>query len=496
MLLAVAMLLSLTRLSIGGDETWMLQVASRMSEGNVLYRDVFCGTMPLGFLIALAATTLLGTELYVIKLVVILSWLFSLFLSFDLVRQITGTVRYRAALLLGMLLYALPTEMALYQPLANLFLLAAFSSLLCWFEDSRLHARGALWMAGSFAGLALATKQNIGVYVLAAILASLLFSRESISRPRAALANCAHAIIPFLLIGVAVLALIALSGGWEKFLDYGFINKRRYLEVAGISYLDGLKWLLTARYERHPVSFVEALNNRLIFLAPALGVLGVLIIMFVRRSKMSRPDFVLAIFTGAALLSLYPRVDPLHVIVIAPGLFVAILCGWHALRAKIPFVIRWGVEAGVILLLLAGLAVRGMVLYTFLHSPGYAWSDLPHFRYLYLPAAEIAGYKSDIQALKAEAEKGPVLILFSDASRLYLLSDIRNPTPFDYPLITAFGVNGEADTIKAISEKRIRTVCLKKVYWILAPYRLDNFVEENLAPDSPLSSCRLYRVRE
>jgi hypothetical protein len=297
-------------------------------------------------------------------------------------------------------------------------------------------------------------------------------------------------------IGVAALLLIMLSGGWEKFLDYGFINKRRYLEVAGISYLDGLYFLLIARYERHPIYFVEALNNRLIFLAPALSVIGILIILIIRRAKLERRDFVLSVFTAAALLSLYPRVDLLHVTVIGPGLFVAIVCAWHVLRIKIPVVIRSGVEAGVTLLLIGGLVVRGVILYTFLHTPGYAWSALPHFRYLYLPAAEIAAYRNDSTVLKAVADQGPLLLLFPDASRSYLLGEIRNPTPFDYPLITAFGVNGEAVTINAISEKRIRAVCLKKVDWNLAPHRLDNFVEENLEPDRPLGACRLYRVRE
>ena len=74
----------------------------------------------------------------------------------------------------------------------------------------------------------------------------------------------------------------------------------------------------------------------------------------------------------------------------------------------------------------------------------------------------------------------------------YLSAGIRNPTPFDYPLATAFGVNGEQAVITAIAEGRITHVCWQYWPWVLRPASLEEFVANHLRLLTRLGACTLY----
>jgi hypothetical protein len=89
-----------------------------------------------------------------------------------------------------------------------------------------------------------------------------------------------------------------------------------------------------------------------------------------------------------------------------------------------------------------------------------------------------------------------LLILSPDASLYYLISGWKNPTPFDFPLESAFGTSGVKEVITALEQQRIRAVCMQKIAWPLAPVELERYVESTLRRDGKAGSCYLYRVRE
>ena len=58
-LFASGLFVSITRGANMADESWFLQVIHRVTNGDVLYRDVFFGATPLSVYIAWVFTTLL-----------------------------------------------------------------------------------------------------------------------------------------------------------------------------------------------------------------------------------------------------------------------------------------------------------------------------------------------------------------------------------------------------------------------------------------------------
>ena len=52
------------------------------------------------------------------------------------------------------------------------------------------------------------------------------------------------------------------------------------------------------------------------------------------------------------------------------------------------------------------------------------------------------------------------MLLLPNASLLYLTSGVENPTPHDYPLLTAIRRDGQLETIEQLQSGALRRVCL------------------------------------
>jgi len=93
------------------------------------------------------------------------------------------------------------------------------------------------------------------------------------------------------------------------------------------------------------------------------------------------------------------------------------------------------------------------------------------------------------------------LLLTPYASLYYLTAELRNPTPFDYPLVHVFGPHGEEDLARAVARGGLSSVCLDTLYYTppffsrLRPARLEQAVREHLRPGPNLGFCTLYRTR-
>lgn len=232
--LAGGLWLRITNPFVSADDAWLLQIVSRMQAGETLYRDIFCGVTPLGIYLARGMTQLLGAELWVITLLMVFISLGAYLFSIRIIRRITEARTYDIFFAAAMLLYGLPLRAAIYQPLANLFLLVCFDAILRW-ETNRPRENSTDGcglampvLAGASAGLCFATKQNIGVYAMAAALAALWIQhrgqRHSTSPPGApaiglATSACMTCWLPamtgFILVVTATLLPVMFSGGWK-----------------------------------------------------------------------------------------------------------------------------------------------------------------------------------------------------------------------------------------------------------------------------------------
>lgn len=501
-----SLLLSITMSGVGSDEAWSLQVVWRMQTGETLYRDIFCGVLPLSFYLTLALTKLLGAEVLIIKLSVALCMVLTVWTAGRVLQRLTGTQRYNWFLSCAVLLWGMPRATALYQPLATLFLLLCCHAALVWWqaEPESPQARSKLLAAGVWVGCCFATKQNMGVYALAA--SWLILALKHLSWPEQQTAIAPRAWSRFgretfcvTLAGGLAVGLILLpvwwSGGLAKMIDYAFVNKRTYLRLGGISYFDGLREFGLALASPLAQGALRRIHGYLIFLLPLLT-LGGLALVWRRLARAERKLIeMVGCFIGAALLALYPRADGMHLSYVVPILLVGLLAVWQRLQE------RWRAPCPAWFERVAALLMVGWVVLFLansirkLHSDQTAWVDLPHYRYTLLHRDDLVLKQAQTERLRAQMAGEPVLLLLGVAGFYYLATELKNPTPFDYPLATAFGTHGEADTIAALAQKRIRAVCLQRQAGQLAPVRLERYVIENLQREEDLGECTLYRVR-
>ncbi len=488
------------------DESWFLQVVQRVTSGDVLYRDVFFGVTPLSVYTTAAATSLFGVEVLALKAVVAACFALTALLTLRIARRL-GVTLGTALIGVGVqAVHAAPQAHPAYSPLAYLLLMVCFSAALAWrdavttsrqAENARPGSTRRLAMASAAAGLCFAAKQNIGLYALAALMATVVLTgRWSGQRWKATLAAVAVVCSVFILVAGLALLPIVLGGGLAKFVDYGFANKGTYLQVAAISYQDGVSLAVDSVLSARAVRDLAPLTWQALYWLPLLA-LAALAGVWLRadRSERSRAAVVF-LFAGIAFAGAYPRFDFAHFIYAIPSLLIGLAYAWSRIRPGMSR--RWvfGVQFGLTAWLGLSLALTLSGLLTRITSGQVQVSTLPHFRGVVIEAEHHGRIQADATALSDAARGEPLLILSPQAGLYYLVAAVKNPTPFDYPLVTAFGLTGEADTLAAISEGRIRAVCLASPgASALGPARLERFVQENLQPERSVGACLVYRSR-
>jgi hypothetical protein len=497
-------LFTTTHGDVGWDGTWMLQVIARVHDGDVLYRDVFCGVPPLAVCIGQAAAGVFGVELFALRVVLVVVVALSYLVAADLLARLVGSRRYDLALAPMVLTLGLPANVPLYQPLANLLLLAAVDAAVVWAGRLENGRRGGVrWLlaAGAAAGLSFSAKQTVGILALGAVVGIGSFAPVRRRGEGAPVIRAATWLAPTLAFGVAAGAVfvpLVQSGGWEKFVEYGFLNKGTYLRVARVPYLEELATYLLSLRPGPSFDALAAVKGLPVLLLP----LALLSMGPAWRIRRHRPvvAVTVALLGAAEAATLFPRADIDHVIPAVPGFLVTILFGWHALveRPAVtrlwPLARRWARAAGIacVAVVLAGAAARLGASTAALVSSSRTWSSLPHLRHVLIPRARETELTAHAAALKSVAPGGSLFLLVPNAGLYYLVSGLKNPTPFDYPLGTAFGRTGEADLEVDLATLRLRQLCMSRVEGSMAPERLQQAVFARLAPRADLGPCTLY----
>ena len=454
------------------DECWFLQVVHRVTSGDVLYRDVFFGATPLPVYLTALFTSLFGSEVLVLKTVMALIYISIVFVSGRILCQVSSTKGFPIFFAVALLALSPPWMNGVpYSPLANLFFLVCFSAALSWMgneirTDKAVSGRSivrrstiALAIGGIAAGLSFASKQNIGFYALIALLFAViigLWGKRKIWGKL--LVAIAVVLVSFCLMSAVSLLPVGLSGGWVKFLDYGFMNRPTYLQFAGISYFEGIKILKYLVSSTNSIEGLIILFTYTLFLWPFL-VLAALLITLTWKPGEKRLTAVMAIFVAIGFLGVFPRADLPHLAYAVPELLICLIYCWRRLK---PSQVNWWVKAiqGVVVLWIGiGMILMFTLSIAKIKSPRYVVSTLPHFRNVLIEDRLINEIKISASALSEAARRGEQPFLISPRAGLfYLVSGTKNPTPFDYPLVTAFGRNGEADVISGIARGSLSSI--------------------------------------
>lgn len=475
------------------DEAWFLQVVARVHGGESLYRDAFFGTTPLAVWLAAAVTSIAGLEIGVAKALRVGCFVGSALIAAQLVIRTTGRPALAALLLGAGLLFAAPDPKALYSPLAELLLLATAGLGLRAYRETRADAgaaRPGRWLApGLTAGLCLGAKHNAGAFVALALAAAALLAGGP---PRAVaqriLAMTGAAAAPLVVIAL----VLASAGAIAAFVDQGFTGKVIYLEHAPIPYGDGLRALAAAlRIVEDGRSLAPVFPLQAFLLAPAVALLGVAAL--IRSAGAPRREFiVLALFVVASFATVFPRADHGHLVHAVLALLVLGACAWGHVRSALPARAAIATEVALGLWIAVGLVV------VFVDAAGpivrreLVRSTLPR-----LGGALIAREAQETvgeQARSMASELGPeAFIVSSRAGFWYLVTGVRNPTPWDWPGVTSMGTRGQDEAVARIVRGEIANVCLDTRDWGLNPRRLEEAVAAHMERVRDLGPCVLYR---
>ena len=123
-------------------------------------------------------------------------------------------------------------------------------------------------------------------------------------------------------------------------------------------------------------------------------------------------------------------------------------------------------------------------------------STLPHMRGVLLDPARERRIGRTADSLAEAGAGGALFLATPEAGFYYLVSGVENPTPYDFPLATAFGRTGQAVLSERIRAGGIDAVCLGyRRLGDLTPWLLVHAVKTSLEPAERTAACRLYRAQ-
>lgn len=449
------------------DELWFLQVLARLDQGAVLYRDVFLGVPPLAAYVGRLGVMVGGVEVWTLRALIWCAVMLTLWLTLQ-AAQLLGASRSGVWLaVLVVAWYSTPAMLGLYQQLALLGMMGGLVSMLLW----RQAEPGLLWrwtvLAGVVIGLTAATKHTIGALTGLAVAVAMVSARPGLAW-QIRLRHLAMATMVSLTTFALIMLPVFGQNAWVPFLDYVIINKGTYMEVAAQSYLWGL---VTFLVELPVLPWHRSLGLS-ILIWPPFCLLAWLASMWCAECGDRRTGWLVGAFALAGWLGAWPRFDLVHVQYAFAPCLLAGTFGLIVLRRRWEHRWSWQLAKwGMVVVCLTCFLVH-VVLYG-----GGAKSRL-----VVLEQSPFRGVRAAPGQQKALREltmanalpKESLFLATPWAGLIYLASGRENPTPYDYPVVAAFGVNGEQLLIRQLEQGSISAV----VY--------------GFAPEDPLAPADLY----
>jgi len=487
------------------DESWFLQVTRRVNGGETLYKDMFFGATPLSIYLLRVLTHVFGLEVLVLKGMAAACITSSILLGARILQELEVSKRISIFFVAANFIFvSSPWPIGLYTLLSPPFLMGTCLAALRWRKQfqSGSKAYKSLIAAGICAGLCFASKQNVGLGAIAALLITVAITSAGI-KDRSRSVPYAVALIAFLLVSGVLLAPILLSGAKDKFIEYCFTGKKTYLNLH-LAYLMGdvsirikgfsaVKVYLSAFID-HPsfTSLRAAIVLSSFFLIPLLAT-GAIYKLLGKSNR--RMTLIVIAFAVAALSMLFPRPSIHHVVSTVPMSMAALFYFWQYMfpqkyKAAVYIQRTTGAALTILVLMYLAIPIKQM-------SDGQELSQIPHFRGVWISGFKREEFLKDARQLRTVARNHNLFIMGPSASFYYIICDLKNPTPFDYPLVTTFGFHGEEEVKKAILEGRITAVCLpdedaKLSQFNLTPVGLANLTRSKMDRLMTLNYCKVY----
>lgn len=474
------------------DEAWFLQVLRRLYEGETLYRDVFFGVPPLSVFVSIPLVWLFGPEILVLKLVLAISYASLLLLGWWGL-GLLGVGRWlRLTCVALSFVLAPPFPGSPYHVMSMAFFAGSMVAFIARFQgrqDPRVP-----WdtLAGFSAGLAFLAKHNVGALALAAtVLAGFL----TLPQPRRAVVRGA---IAFGVTSLFGLVPVVLQRAGKECLEYLVLAKGHYVRQAALPYFTSLSTAIEkvgqALGSLNWQSLVP-LGQLFALALPLVVAVGWVLLLVCKRRSSCRLELALGAFFLAAWMAIYPRFDVYHVVASLPVFLWGAVITVHAVQSHVASSLTRGQNWALLLRGVVALALLVSVVRPFL---GLSRGEVvltfrPHFRGALLPVAWEQKIQLQGPLLQARAAESPGFLVSPFAGFWYLAARFRNPSPFDYPMSTAFGQEGQEQVIRALETGSIQWVCWERGTWPLRPQRLEAYVIGTWHPGEDLGACQVYR---
>jgi hypothetical protein len=468
--------LMVTRLPVPFDTTWFFQVLRRVRSGEALYRDVFFGAGPLPVWLARAATAVGADQVRTLRR---LHGAVFVLTTCAILLTVEGAAGARTAAclvapLLGLSGLVWPGD-NLYGQLSRLGAATTAAALVLGGSDP---GAAALVVAAAGAAVACLAKYTLGVVAVAVAAASLALT----AGPGPAFAFLA---LTALALAPAVAALLR-QGIVGPFVQRAVRNKRTFVATGTVRPLEGLRPYLPGRAQpplAWLVNSVVVVGFVLFAVAPLGLVVGVVQALV---DPARRPEAgALALLAAVGLSSAVPRTDSQHVTGAAPLLLAATALAARAVSGPVSLAVD-------LLLLTAGLTGLAVALAHWRGPGRLPVSSAPPWTGVPGPAlpVELLAAGRDLST----ATGGVVFLLRPDAATWYLACDLRNPTPYDYPLASTFGPSGQEEVVGDLRAGRITWCCFAPAdAGPLTPVVLEEFVQRELVPVGETALGTLYR---
>jgi hypothetical protein len=491
--------------NITNDEAWFLQVSRRLAEGEVLYKDIFFNVPPLSAYSTSLLIKIFGAELMVVKVLMSSYFTATGLLAIRILQKLRLGKPAKVLFILAYLAYTpswLIAAGSLYTPLAYVLLLVTFLAMLSWLESELGALESPKWeryyrmlILGILSGLSFVTKQNIGAYIFLVVMFGVWVSMRFLhQKPRAFIVPCFLLLTGFISTLLLFLIPILLTGSLEKFLEFGFLNRANYIQAAQIPYTAQVSW------------FWQLLNNlrtwydllwsywtTQLFLPPVTYV--ILFIIWIRsKSQRRHIATLLILFNTASFIGVFPRVALSSIIPSLPVTLISTIWGLSKIQSAIKTrLLHIAYTLCVLWLSLGIIAMIGRPIRWILRDT-HQFSGIPQFRALFLPKDYLQNLESAADMIHTTAQDESVFFLTPSASVNYLLTGYPNLTPFDYPLLTAFGFDGQEQVIMQIQNGEIDWVCFTSLgEHPLNPRLLEEFVQTHMILVQNTGLCALYK---
>jgi hypothetical protein len=479
------------------EAPWFIELLHRVSAGDALYEDQFYGVMPLAVWVGLPAVLVFGVQISVLKALDALLYAAGAVFAIAAAKRLGVGVAGQVLVGIASVVYLVLPSSTPYAQMAYAAQVGALAAIATWLRaDPGRSATAALILAGSAAGVSIASKQTVGALTLAASIAVVVAARAGKDgSSRARLRDAGVLAAPAVVIPALTLLPVAIAGDLGAFWRYA-IDKGPYLEHGSVSYLEPFRALgdTWGVPPANPDIFLRQLG---ILAAPA-ALLGLAVT--VRRGG---EWLLLAAFTTAAVASSYPRLNLPSAIPIS-----SVAIAWSARQLagsrlrELPA--RMALAAIGLLLLTTAygtlvLPVRAAI------RDGYATSHVEHFDGVMVrPSFDHVAATVGAGLSTADAGQNRTFVLSPSSGFDYLVSGLRNPTRHGFPFASTFRDGDVAELERQIESGQILRVCLRD-YGLdpLAPAMLEDWVRSRLSKgervgpraDTPFGylGCTIYR---